>query len=1202
MLKRLELVGFKSFADKTVFEFPPGITAVVGPNGSGKSNVVDAVRWVLGEQSAKSLRGGEMTDVIFNGSTARKSLGLAEVTLVFDNAAGRLDTQAAEVQITRRVYRDGEGEYLINGQPSRLRDIKNLFLGTGAGADAYGIIEQGRVDALLQASKTDRRSIFEEAAGISRFKVKKIESVRKLDKVEQNLTRVRDILGEVENQLKGVRLQAAKAQRYQEYTSRLRELRLAIGLREYSHLGEQLAVAESVLERLRADLAAATARSTERTAEGRRIEADLAGLEATAKTDEEAVARTRTDIAAHEAALAHERSQAAGLEADVTDSRRAIADADAHIAGLIEVRAAAESDWHEVLGRCDSERRDVEVLAARLRDLVAASGALRRRVESDKADHLEHLRLAARHQNDAVSARARADQLRRERNRLSAKNAQAAENLASLDVELQALTDADLALQERLVSTRTAVADRTADRDRTRLAIDDLRVRMADLKARRSGLASRIEVLERLEQSREGYGVGIREVLELLSPSSRGLQGAGLGECVVGLVADLLSAPREVAHLLDIGLGPQAGSFIVNDDVRFANTIANEPTPFAGRVSFIPLRSELPAEAPDSPFARRADRLVACERADLAGLPAQLLGTTWLVPDLCTARELTEAMPGQRFVTLAGELLEADGTLTVGAHQAEAGMLSRRSELRDLRAEAEQVGRQIGHAERDLADLVERVAEFEGQVRSLAEEINVLGEQAADLRERIGRHRQRRAGLHEEVAVGKTELSDLEGEIGRLDAAWRDAHEQAEAADREAQALQARLDSAERQLRAGEQDRLRAEQACTAAQVALAQVEQRLAGLRERHEHLAGDLLSRHLDRDGLVRRRDAALARLTAGARAQLAASAALAECCRVREQAERRLAGLAARRETARAEQRRLQEQMHAAHAEWQTRQEQVHAQELRGSDIRHRRDAVVERLRDDYQIDLVAEARAADEFSNAQPMNLSPIDAAQAQQEIEDLRKKIHRLGAVNLESVRELSELESRDAGLRGQFDDLTAAQKSLNEIIERINRDSRQRFSETFALIRENFQDLFRKLFGGGHADVVLEDENDVLESGIEVVARPPGKELRSISLMSGGEKTLTAVALLLAIFRSRPSPFCVLDEVDAALDEANTARLTGVLREFLDRSQFIIITHAKRTMAAADVLYGVTMQESGVSKRIAVRFEDWPQEERRAAA
>jgi chromosome segregation protein len=346
-----------------------------------------------------------------------------------------------------------------------------------------------------------------------------------------------------------------------------------------------------------------------------------------------------------------------------------------------------------------------------------------------------------------------------------------------------------------------------------------------------------------------------------------------------------------------------------------------------------------------------------------------------------------------------------------------------------------------------------------------------------------------------------------------------------------------------------------------------------------------------HQERDGLAQRRDTALARLAAGERAQLTASAALAECCHTREQAERRLADMTGRRDAARAEQRRLHEQMQSAHTAWQARQEQVHAQELQASDFRHRRDSLVQRLREDYQIDLVLEADTRHETQDTRHETADSDLPSSEQAEIDELRRKLSRLGAVNLDSLQELAELEVREGALRLQFDDVTAAEKSLQEIIERINHDSRQLFTETFGLIRTNFQDLFRKLFGGGQADVVLENKNDVLESGIEVMARPPGKELRSISLMSGGEKTLTAVALLLAIFRSKPSPFCLLDEVDAALDEANTARLTGVLREFLDRSQFIIITHAKRTMAAADVLYGVTMQEQGVSKRVAVKFD-----------
>jgi chromosome segregation protein len=1200
MLKRLELVGFKSFADKTVFDFAPGVTAVVGPNGSGKSNVVDAVRWVLGEQSAKSLRGGEMTDVIFNGSTNRKSLGLAEVTLAFDNSRGLLVTPAAEVQITRRVYRDGEGEYLINGQASRLKDIKDLFLGSGAGSGAYCIIEQGRVDALLQASTVDRRAIFEEAAGISRFKAKKLESLRRLERVEQNLTRLRDILAEVENQLRAVRLQAAKTQRFQEYTGRMRDLRLALALREYRQLGEQLASVEGFLGQLRGELAAAAVRSADWTADTQRLETELLALEAAAKADEEAIARARTEIASHEATLAHERGQALGLEVDVADIRRQLAEADARIATLTGARTAAEAEWHEVESQSELQHRQVEALAGHLRDVVTTLADLNRQIESDKSDHLERMRLAARLQNDAVSARAHLDQLARERDRLSSKNAQAAENLASIDLELETLTKADADLQNRVTTARYAQADRAADLDRTREQIDALRLRKADLKAHLSGLASRIEVLENLEQSREGFGAGTREVLEIVA--------AGEWASVIGLIGDLLTAPREVAHLLDLVLGPTAQCLLVHDTAQVADALATQARPFAGRVSFLPLKPEDRRQedaflTPDpwllASDRHRADRLIACERADLAALPAQLLSTTWIVPDLAMARQLAAERPGQRFITLAGDLLESDGTLTVGDHHAETGILSRKSELRDLRDEVAAVGERVAQADTDLATETDRAEDVESQLRTVAQEIAVLTEQAADLRERIGRHRQRRAGLHEEVTINRTELSGLGQEIERLESTWRAAKERAETAEQEAQGLHTRLEEAERAVRAREQERVQAQQACTAGQVALAQVDERLARLRERYEQLASELLLRHQERDQMARRRDAALARLAEGERAQLTASSALAEACHAREQAERRLAELAGRRDAARLEQRRLHEQMQSAHTEWQARQEQVHAQELQASDLRHRSDSLIQRLREDYQIDLMEESSKDGQEHAHLSLQTSPDEA---QIEIDELRRKLGRLGAVNLDSLQELAELEHRDNDLRSQCDDLSSAQKSLQEIIDRINRDSRQLFTETFSLIQVNFQDLFRKLFGGGQADVILENEADPLESGIEVLARPPGKELRSISLMSGGEKTMTAVALLLAIFRSKPSPFCLLDEVDAALDEANTARLTGVLREFLDRSQFIIITHAKRTMAAADVLYGVTMQESGVSKRVAVRFEDWPKDRQQKLA
>ncbi|HEX5272974.1 MAG TPA: hypothetical protein VFW33_20900, partial [Gemmataceae bacterium] len=428
-----------------------------------------------------------------------------------------------------------------------------------------------------------------------------------------------------------------------------------------------------------------------------------------------------------------------------------------------------------------------------------------------------------------------------------------------------------------------------------------------------------------------------------------------------------------------------------------------------------------------------------------------------------------------------------------------------------------------------------------------------------------------------------------ESDIEALRMRWEGARAAAAAAEGRVQELHARIQAGDREVREREAQRERLQEERATAKAALATVEERLTALRARHEQTAADLARRRQEREDDARQVAATRARLLESQQTMLRASSALARWYLEKEAAERRLAEAGAERDRRREERQRLLTESQEARSAWQQRQEDAHQRELQVNDLRHCRDALVDRLREDYQVDLVA-------LSAEQPANpeAPPLDAAQANEEIAELRRKLTRLGAVNLDSLQELTDLEARAASLQAQYDDLASAKRSLEEIIAKINDDSRKLFTDTFAAIRTNFQELFRKLFGGGMADIVLEDESDILESGIEIIARPPGKELRSISLMSGGEKTMTAVALLLAIFRSRPSPFCILDEVDAALDEANVGRFTSVLRDFLDRSHFIIVTHSKRTMSVADVLYGVTMQESGISKRVAVDFKDFP--------
>jgi len=1255
MLKRLELIGFKSFAEKTKFDFPSGITAIVGPNGSGKSNIVDAVRWILGEQSAKSLRGGEMADVIFNGSASRKSLGLAEVTMTFDNSQHHLNVDSDEVQITRRVYRDGTGEYLINNVMSRLRDIKEMFLGSGAGAGAYSIIEQGRVDALLQASTRDRRSIFEEAAGISRFKARKIETLRKLEHVDQNLSRVRDIIAEVDKQLRRVRLEASKAQRYQEYTARLRDLRIGISLREYGQFSEKLAAESAALEVLRSRLGEARIQAAASENEARQLELALGEIEIALESLAGRLADAREHLATQEAHLISESARADDLDKQLAETRRRRVE----LTQLVLIASAsAEDAGAEVLDaekQAESQRQRVGELEAALASVDAELAALERQVQEDRVSQVDLVRQAGTLQTQADSAKQQLERFYRDREQQRRRAEQKAAELGSLQRVLEDLDRTGADLQHRLGIVRNSHAQRLQERDDLRRQADAGQQQLAELNVRRGDLRGRIDVLEGLERSQEGLGTGVREVVALINAeraatnahlleqpeSENPMSSSALSSTVIGLVADFLSVPRDVAPLIDLALGDTSQKFVVRDPELLDRLLTARDRPLSGRVSFLPL-------APVSPLAEgdettTADRWVTCDHPELAGLPRQLLGNVRIVPDLAMARTMANdpELRGFRFITRDGELLEADGTLTVGAHHAETGILSRKSELRDLRAQAAAMEIEIAQAESFIVRQREQIDALDAPIHGLEQEIGLLANQAGDLQSQIARHRQNHSRLDEEISLFKQEMLILEKEIHSGEQEWRELCERAEATERLAQALKARLEEADRRIVQRDLERLERQNEHTAAQVALAQMEERLAGLSARFEQIEADL-RRGRDENHRVERHESVLsARLDECLLNILRTSAEQAALYHGKELLEREIAETGLRRDHDREKRRALVEQLQSVRAASQEQLAHLHQRELSVRDLENARASLVDRLREDYQLDLAEEfARIAAptvsptrERGNEEAVSPTPEqgseeavsptpeqgneetvpptpekenaelgDTESVNAEIAQLKEKIRKLGNVSLESLQELQEIETRARDLQSQHDDLSSAQGSLMEIIAKINADSRKLFSEVYELIRHHFQELFRKLFGGGMADIVLENPEDVLESGIEIVARPPGKELRSISLLSGGEKTLTAVALLLAIFRSKPSPFCLLDEVDAALDEANTTRLATVLREFLDSSQFIIITHKKRTMAMADVLYGITMQESGVSKQVAIRFEDWPEDETQESA
>ena len=1183
MLKALELVGFKSFADKTRFEFPSGITAVVGPNGSGKSNVVDAIKWVLGEQSVKSLRGKEMVDVIFNGSASRPPLNAAEATLVFDNAERRLGLDTPEVHVTRRVYRSGEAEYLLNRQPCRLRDIRDLFAGTGAATEAYSVIEQGKVDVLLQASAKDRRAIFEEAAGISRFKAKKLETLRRLERVDQNLLRLSDIVDEVGNRLRSVRLQATKARRYKEYADRLQQLRTQTAQADWRRLGQRLAELDGELAALAAQRDAALAEAEQLESRALAVDAEMSQTLARQRACDGRSADNRERTAAREALLDDQRARLHEADAEETRLLRQLAalrvragDFEQHLSESI---AAVEQAQRE-----QSERR--QSLAEAEHDLSAGDEAfreLRAEFEASRAASLEATRAVAAADAEAASLTARRDSAR-----LTA--ARHAEALAELQ-QVQAETEAELAKLADLETQHAASAERQHEAWlAAQQALLELQsehkaaaLELSQLRERQAAATERAALLEEFEARQEGLGAGAKAVLAALRE-----QQDGPLQSVRGIVADLLRVPVELAPAIEAALGEKAQAFVVEPNGPFLDWAQQSSTRLPSRIAFVWLAE---GEVPVSDDFRgaagvqgRADQLIEAP-ADLARLVQRLLGQTWIVDTLADALRLSQRAPrGLSFATLTGEVWTSEGSLSIGPKLAAAGLISRRSELRALHGQTAALETRTAAAQARVDEVETRLAELARDERELA---------AAHQRavETLNGHRLHFNAVDARRSQLAEQLARLVAEVGHEEHAARSAEEALAAA-------RARLDEEKRRLSDLEsvsqatRERLRqadsrlqqGQRRVTAAKVELAKCEERLAGLSTHLSQLRRDQLERRRSVDDCRQQ----LVRSRQGRRQTednlLAAESDLAGLYLLRESLSAEAAELVAGHERQRNLRGELQAAAQTSQTLARTLEQQRHAQDLAANEVRHERNTLAARLKDDYQIDLAeTEADVSPEAERRRD---------EIEQEIAELRRKINHIGTVNLDALAELEELEARHADLSAQFQDLTQAKESLLQIINSINADSRRLFIETLQTVTGNFQSLFRKLFGGGQADVVLEEGVDVLDGGVEIVARPPGKELRSISLLSGGEKTLTCVALLLAIFQYRPSPFCVLDEVDAALDEANIERFVGVLKEFLAWTQFIVITHSKKTMTCAGTLYGVTMEESGVSKRVSVRFED----------
>ncbi len=1189
-LDRMELSGFKSFSDRTELSFPEGITAVVGPNGCGKSNIGDAINWVLGEQSAKLLRGKQMADVIFNGTEARKPLGMAEVTLVFGGAAGLPHEDQGTIRITRRLFRSGESEYRLNGARARLMDIQELLREAKVGARTYATIEQGRIDQVLNAKPQERRALIEDAAGVSGYKHKRRLAELKLEATHANLLRVHDIVTEVARQINALKRQAAKARRYRRLRERLRQRESIRFARQALEMDRELAATRA------AESAAREAESTAAARQGR-LETDLVAT------------RELLELAGGELRELSERQHRADIEIDrgeaqVRACRERIADSTA-VAGQEREDAlslaAREAEAAELGQRGRLELEQLRLEQEGLETQFVAEQAELERQEREQRQLLEEIDGLRARQFESMSLAVELRNLRRhteeamgrsavQRERLAGDHGEAAGALSRLGVEAEERERSACGCEAEVERLRGELRDLEgglrAARARHDAAVETLagaREAVESAAARRATLA---DVVTRFT----GVAVGVKALLT--SQSSVGIRSHGV-------VADYVEASREFESVAESYLEVLLPAVILEDDGDAQRAADFLRSSGAGRTSLISRthpagalavgcegngRSALPPELLRDGRVRGRLRDGLKLRAAANGAVADRIGDAVLVDSLKSALELHRRHPAADYLTPDGDVVYASGVISAGGTAAgDRGLLAHRRRLEEATAEAAAAAARaallLGEVESCRADLgrseavlAERRAGLQAAERGAVQ----LRVDAQRLATEVIQAQRLLGVLATELDSARAEVDPLEttlrravvevseAESSHLEVEQSLARKSAIHAEQEKQ-LKARLDRAAELRTRSAGGRQRRE----AREQELRQLEEQLAELRARRaQHESGSAAAEE--------RASAALDLLQ---RTEQALVAQLAQRERLKDQWTQLEQEIAAQRQRTAA----LEEESRAMRTELEQLRERSHEVEVARTRSEAAREHLDDLCRQELGISASAALAGADSVEDADPALIAS--------EIAAIQQKIERIGPVNMTAIEEFSELEERHAFLVAQRLDLEKSTESLRESIRRIDRQSRARFEEAFQAIRQNYQEVYQLLFSGGRADLRLEEGEDVLEAGIEILAQPPGKRLTGVHLLSGGEKALSAIALLFAIFRYQPSPFCLLDEVDAALDDANVARFMRVVAEYAKNTQFVVVTHNKLSMEAANLLYGVTMQERGVSKVVSLQLQ-----------
>ena len=1165
--KKIEMHGFKSFAEPVVIEFNQGITCIVGPNGSGKSNISDAIRWVLGEQSPKMLRGGKMEEVIFAGTSSRKSRGMAEVTLVIDNEDGSLPIDYKEVAITRRMFRSGESEYHINGNQCRLRDIRELIMDTGIGVDGYSIIGQGKISDILSNKTESRREIFEEAAGVVTYRTKKAESERKLASTGANMERIEDLIGELERRIPTLREDSIRAKEYIQLRDRNKELEINIALKNIEKLELNDDYMKDDLAEIQQSL-------------------DKAGSQKAELDEELSVCSSRNE--ALDAVSAETGEKLMKVIEELNDMVRkgqvererlsAIEDNSERLKG--EIRQLGEKKDREAENRAEyaEKQRSLECRLAEVRENLHRQAEEYGIMSDEMAMLMEE---ADGYKNDIFtlsnavnSARAEITSLQRLQETLEKRRSALIEEKSSDDDSNRELLDRlnrmrnqTGQLSEELEDLKETAAGRRNEyqiqiRQEKELSktVEELRISLGQLSARK-------KTIEEMESNYEGYNYAVKHIMR------SGLRG------IRGVVAELINVPQGYETAVETALGAAMQNIVCDDDSSAKAAIDSLKANRAGRSTFLPLESVRGRTQRDSRLEREAGFIGfgpdCLEYDDIYGdIISYLLGRVVLVDNMDNAVRMSKAASGFRFVTLDGEVINAGGAITGGKYKNKtANILDRRAEITALAAEIDKKTAERQEAGQQLTALREKIRTFAGKMEELEaetrekEKVLFASEQQArmaeaqlrDLKSSGEKLARELENIRIEQQNSQQMITQLEEKIAADQQAVRDAEAAAEEKQNQYNSRKDAFEAAQENITAAriavsscESEQEHTEAMAARIQASIEEIEADIKARKQRLAELAEEkmaLTSGHGDIDGVI------------------------AELENRKQELEQYMEAVTEEKADVKRSMIRVTEAKSDVDSKVLKLQDQKYELEIKKAKNETQMDTYKNKLWEDFEVSYI----------QAMEFRSEDFQMSAAIKENRQIRNRMKELGDVNIGAIKEYEQEKARYEFLSEQRADIQKAIDDLNKLIGDMEKTIRNRFKESFDQIVVNFEDTFRELFGGGHAELRLSNENDPLTSDIDIVAQPPGKKLQNINLLSGGEKTLTAIALMFAVLKAKPTPFCILDEVEAALDDANIDRFINCLRKFFG-IQFTLVTHQKATMEHADVLYGVTMPEKGISK------------------